>query len=240
MGAGLLLSREGASADYATGTNELPVQVALRDLLRPGDVFFDVGCNVGFFAMLAAREVGPTGSVHAFEAVPAIAAVASRNVALNALTNVRVHDVAVSDVNGTAELLLAAHPGGATLSVADTPHDLVGRTTVRVMTLDTMVREGIVSPPDVVKIDVEGAEEQVLRGMAEVLATNRPALLCELDGADRDVLGDKIVLWRQRMSRIDYLVEDLAPSYVDTGWHVYHGTAVPRSGPPPRRDGRDL
>ncbi|MCW2715749.1 MAG: methyltransferase FkbM family [Frankiales bacterium] len=231
VAAGLRMGTSDASADYRPGTNELPVQEALRGLLRPGAVFFDVGSNVGFFALLAAREVGVTGAVHAFEPVPRIAEAVRRNAALNGFDGLQVHTVAVSDTDGTAELMLAGHPGGATLSTADTPADLTERVTVRVVTLDGLVASGAVPPPDVVKIDVEGAEMQVLDGMTRLLTTQRPALVCELDAADPATLAVKVAGWKERMAALDYDVRDLASSYEGSGWHVYHATACPTELP---------
>jgi FkbM family methyltransferase len=227
VAAGLRLEMSGASADYGPGTNELPVQEALRDLLAPGTIFFDVGCNVGFFTVLAARLVGPTGSVHAFEPIPHLAASARRNAAVNGLDNVSVHAVAVADHGGQAELLLAEHPGGATLSRSDAPPDLAGVASVPVVTLDDLVARGQVPPPDVVKIDVEGAEMAVLDGMQAVLHTNRPSLLCELDSGHSETLALKVLAWRERMAAIQYVVQDLPPSYEGSAWHVYHALATP-------------
>lgn len=227
VAAGLRLGTAHASADYHRGTNELPVQEAVRDLLHPGAVFFDVGSNVGFFALLAAREVGRQGVVHAFEPVAWIAEALRSNAALNGFENVHVHAVAVADEEGEGQLLIAGHPGGATLSGADAPADLTGRATVPVVTLDRLVASGELPAPDVVKIDVEGFEPQVLDGMAEVLRVHRPALVCELDSSDPAILAGKIADWRQRMRQIGYDVADLAPSYEGSGWHVYHATARP-------------
>ena len=233
VAAGLRLGTACASADYGLGTNELPVQEALRDLLHPGAVCFDVGSNVGFFALLAAREVGPDGAVHAFEPVPRIAEAVRRNAALNGFAHVHVHAVAVADVAGEAELLLAAHPGGATLSAADAPGDPAGTTIVRVVTLDELVRSGDVPVPHVVKIDVEGFELQVLDGMAELLRTHRPAVVCELDAPTPSLLAGKVAALRARMAQVEYHVHDLPDSYGGSGWHVHHATAVPRTGGAP-------
>ncbi len=233
--AGLRIGLRHASADYRSGTNELPVQEAVADLLEPGATFFDVGSNVGFFAVLAAREVGPAGAVHAFEPVPAIADDIAANAERNGLANVTVHAVAVSDTDGaTASLMLAAHPGGATLSEADAPDDLTGRIDVPVVTLDELVRTGTCPPPDVVKIDVEGVEMQVLAGMSEILAQHRPTLVCELDSPDPGVLATKVDLWRSTMATAGYEVSDLADSYEGSGWHVYHAVARPSESTPSR------
>jgi FkbM family methyltransferase len=230
VGAGLRIGSRYASADYRTGTNELPVQEALRDLLGAGDTFFDVGSNIGFFALIGAKQVGPRGQVHAFEPVADIAEAARLNASRNGLDMVTVHTVAVADIpSGYVELMLAAHPGGATLSTTDEPNDLSGRLPVPVTTLDQLVAEGRCPVPDVVKIDVEGAEMQVLDGMARQLAGRRPALVCELDAPDTIALEAKVVAWRARMASVDYDVVDLPDSYTGSGWHVYHAVARPRT-----------
>ncbi|MGW5363361.1 FkbM family methyltransferase [Actinopolymorpha pittospori] len=218
----------GASADYAAGDNELPVQQAVHDLLSPGDVFYDVGANIGFFALFAARKVGPAGAVYAFEAVPAHAASIKRNAALNGLDQLTVVEAGVCDVDGTGELLLAAHPGGASLAVGSTPPDLRGRLPVTTVRLDTLVTNGRIRPPSVVKIDVEGAELAVLDGMSDLLAAHLPALVCELDGSDETTVAAAVEAFRARLAGLSYTVTALAPSYEASGWHVVHLVATHR------------
>lgn len=70
IGAGLLFNSSGAFPSRALGTVETEVQDALAELLRPGDVFYDVGANVGYFTIIAARLVGPEGRVVAVEPQP--------------------------------------------------------------------------------------------------------------------------------------------------------------------------
>lgn len=235
VAAGLRIGSRHASAAYGAGTNELPVQEALRDLLSPGDTFFDVGSNIGFFALIGARQVGPAGRVHAFEPVPEIAACARRNAERNDFDTITVHTLAVADVpSGHAELFLAVNPGGATLSTTDVPNDLSGRLPVPATTLDQLVTDGDCPVPDVVKIDVEGAEMRVLDGMARLLAGRRPAVVCELDAPDAGALTAKVEAWRTRMASVDYDVIELPDSYAGSGWHVYHAVARPRTSEPVR------
>src|SRR5882757_11121436 len=77
------------------GTLEPPVQEALRRLLAPGDVFYDIGANVGFFTILGARLVGPQGHVVAFEPVPACARAVGRNIELNGFAHAEIREAAV-------------------------------------------------------------------------------------------------------------------------------------------------
>lgn len=229
-GGGLLLDLAGASADYENGLNELAVQQAVVDSLRPGDVFVDVGANIGFFSLLAARAVGPRGKVIAVEAVTELAAAVRANAARNGFDQIEVIEAAASDVVGEVELMLARHPGGATISPADTPPDLIGRRTVRTITLDGLFADRDLPHPTMVKIDVEGAEFPVLDGMSELLLTHRPVVLCELDSSDRSVLDSKVLSFRERLTGSGYEVRDLSPSYAGADWHVYHGLALPSVG----------
>ena len=203
------------------------MQQAVVDTLGTGDVFVDVGANVGYFSLLAARAVGPTGRVVAIEAVSEIAEAARANADRNDLGNIEVIEAAASDAVGEVELMLAQHPGGATIPADDVPPDLTGRRTVRTVTLDGLVASGDVPPPSMVKIDVEGAEFPVLDGMAEVLAPPPAGGPREFDSADPAVLDQKVARFRELMAARGYDVRDLSPSYEGADWNVYHGLALP-------------
>lgn len=224
---GLRISRAEASADYRLGTNELPVQIAIAAALSPGDVFFDVGANVGFFALLAGRIVGTAGSVHAFEPVPANAARIRANARRNGLANVDVVEVAISDTAGATTLLLAAHPGGAAVASAGVPPDATGSIQVTTATIDGLVQEGRVPPPALVKIDVEGAEAQVLAGMVGTMRHHRPIVVCEIDGGTAAELAAKRTEILRLVHAGGYTTEDLPPSYPGSGWLVEHIVARP-------------
>ena len=228
VGRGLRISLGHASADYVGGTNELPVQEALRDHIGPGDVFYDVGANVGFFSLVAARLVGPGGHVYAFEPVASIAESIRANAARNRFRNVTVLAVAVGSESGTAELLMSRHPGGATLSVADAPVDVAGSLRVPTVTIDELVTGGRILPPAVVKIDVEGAELDVIRGMARTIELYAPVLVCELDHATADGLREKIDRFRGVLDEHGYDATLLESSYQNVAWHVAHLVATPR------------
>src|SRR5215218_2287703 len=83
------------------GTLEPPVQEALRRLLAPGDVFYDVGANVGFFTLVGARLVGEGGRVVAFEPVPWCAHAVGRNIELNAFAHAQIRAEAVGAQDGS-------------------------------------------------------------------------------------------------------------------------------------------
>lgn len=225
-GKGLRLAGGAASADYRPGTNEAPVQEAIVASLSPGAVFYDVGANVGFFALLAARAVGPTGRVVAFEPVPEMIAAIGDNARLNGL-RVAVIPLAVGGADGRELLHLARHPGGAALASAGTPPDWRGDLEVEVRTLDSLVAEGVVPPPTVVKIDVEGAEGAVLAGMAGLLRASRPVIFCEFDAPTAAEVDRKVGEFSHFVSSHDYVVRYLPLAYDRSGWVVTHIVAEP-------------
>ena len=226
-GQGLILGNAFSSADYTDGSNELPVQEAVRDSVSPGEVFYDVGANVGFFGLIAARVVGDAGVVYAFEPIPHIAAQARANAESNNLTNLEVLEVAVSDRDDSAPLIVTTHPGGATLSGADAGDDALHEVEVRTVRLDTLVEAGTIRPPNAVKIDVEGVEVEVLEGLRTTLARYRPRVICELDAATRERLAEKIEGTNAVFRDLGYATRELPPSYEGSGWQVVHLLATP-------------
>ena len=93
---GMRINLHGSAVAFATGTAERPLQAALQRELRPGATFFDIGANVGFVTLIAARLVGPSGRVVAFEPVPENVAAIRENLALNGIDWVEVHETAVA------------------------------------------------------------------------------------------------------------------------------------------------
>jgi FkbM family methyltransferase len=172
--------RGGDTAGYLLGASEPAVQEALVDHLSGGAVFYDVGANVGYFSLLGCRRVGSDGEVHCFEPLEANVRVLRRNLEENRFRNYRIHQVAVADRSGSAEMVLADEPGRTRLS--DARQDAGERTVV--VPLACLDELGL-PPPDVVKIDVEGAESRVLRGMTRLLREHRPVLIIELHGDQR-------------------------------------------------------
>ncbi|NLD77705.1 MAG: FkbM family methyltransferase [Acidimicrobiales bacterium] len=224
---GLRMGLENASADYSDGSNELPVQLAIASRLRPGAVFFDVGANVGFFSVLGARVVGDSGRVEAFEAVPANAACVEANARRNRFEQVRVHAVAAGSEPGRATLNLAVHPGGAMLASAGVPPDSSGTIDVPVVVLDDLVEAGELPVPDLVKIDVEGAEEAVVAGLRRTIEAHHPALVIEVDAASRDVVEARVTGFVDILTDAGYRVEHLSGSYDSLDWNVAHMVADP-------------
>jgi FkbM family methyltransferase len=162
------------------GTLEPPVQEALRRLLAPGAVFYDVGANIGFFTILGARLVGPEGRVVAFEPVPACARAVAHNIALNEFAHAEIREEAVGARSGTDRLLVVGEASWSHLASTGRHADVRDEIEVKVVAIDELVAAGKIPPPDVLKIDTEGAELQAIEGMRATIARHRPAIVCEL------------------------------------------------------------
>ena len=224
--AGLKIAAQHARA-FAGGTYEKPIQDAIADNLAAGDVFYDIGANVGFFSLIAARRVGDRGRVYAFEPVPQNAAAIKRSATLNQFQVIEVFAVAVAAETGQSELLLARCPGGASLASADTPPDLVGKMTVNVVNVDGVIEERGLAAPTLVKIDVEGAEIDVLRGMAHTLRDCRPTIIYEIDDESLSGLEKKAVEIAEFLKGFTYELTVLPEAYNIPNWHIRHVLATP-------------
>ena len=146
---------------------------AFRDAARPGMVALDVGANVGSYTMLLGRWAGPSGRVFSFEPAPRLFKGLSRHVRLNHLdATVTPVCSAVGARSTMGRLLVAGTAGESRLAGASEGGDTMA---VAVTSIDDFcAREGV--RPDFIKIDVEGAELDVLRGARRVIAERRGAL----------------------------------------------------------------
>lgn len=165
------------------GVYEPQVQEAIVSHLSEGNIFYDVGAFNGFFSLLAARRVGKGGFVYAFEPFPGNAARVRNAFAENAIANYEVIGKALSHTSERAHLFFDGDDSSPTPSL----HQGQSEDTIEIQctTLQDFVRD---NPwPDFIKVDVEGAEVEVLRGAEQLLMSDRaPTWLIEVHGADTE------------------------------------------------------
>jgi len=159
-----------------TGEWEPEETAVMRELLAPGAVVYDIGANVGYFTLLAAQMVGASGHVYAFEPNPAVLPQLRNNIAINALDNVTVLPVALSDTEGRATFYAVGGANSGTSSLRAEVGENI-EVEVEVVRMDTLVQAQGLRPPDVVKMDIEGAECLALAGMGRTLGTNEDVSL---------------------------------------------------------------
>ena len=170
---------------YWTGVYELPLQNAFVREIASGDVIYDIGANAGFFTILAAKLTGRRGHVYAFEPVPENTDSVQQQIAVNGLKQVELVIMAVSDRCGEALFTLTDNTSTPHITYSNKDQGMDERQlTVRTVTLDEFALNH--SAPDFIKLDVEGAETEVLRGADDLLSSDQaPKLLIELHGDDK-------------------------------------------------------
>lgn len=184
-GKGLRFNAGRANAGFLLGSSEPGVQRALTALVRPGMTVFDVGANVGFLSVIAARLVGETGKVVSFEPLPDNVRQIVYNLSLNGFTHASIRPEALGKTDGMAHFQTSAQPTwGKLASLGSTVSQPTGEIPVSVRRLDSLLSEIPLPTPNLMKIDVEGAEEDVLLGAQEVIRKHQPALMIELHGTN--------------------------------------------------------
>ncbi len=173
---------------YARFYGRTPFRGFLETRLGPGSTFLDIGSNVGFFSLLAARRVGATGRVYAFEPDPQVWECLVRSAKVNALDQVSAFQLALSDREGELTFYKATD-GTASSLVPEAPgrehRYRTGPQMTRVTALDTLVSDGKLEPRGIamVKVDVEGEEVRTVSGMRDTLvAAGHPPIWCEVRG----------------------------------------------------------
>ncbi|MHB8915682.1 MAG: FkbM family methyltransferase [Thiobacillus sp.] len=161
------------------GTFELAELNFVNRYLNPGDKAMDVGANVGIFSVVMGATVGNEGRVFSFEPVAENVLRLEKNLRKNALENVQIFPVALGASNGHMTLRMATDPAYPSLHEVQGGFGSGTDVSIEVRALDDVWEE--LGFPEIafVKIDVEGAEMDVLRGAASFLATCRPTLLVE-------------------------------------------------------------
>jgi FkbM family methyltransferase len=194
---------------YLFGVWEPHMTSWLRRRLKPGDGFIDVGANVGVFSVLASRLVGDRGRVVAIEASPVFHRRLLQQRALNGGRNIRAVNAAVSDGHKTLTFVLASsHNMGANSIVPyDGPAESSFETDAH--PLPELLDPAEIESARVIKIDVEGAEGAVVRGLAPLLDRLRP---------DAEIT---IEVTPDRMAQLGDSVGELLRTMADAGFHVY-------------------
>jgi FkbM family methyltransferase len=159
------------------GSYEKDKQRLFEAEVKPGSIVYDIGANAGFYTLLASELVGAHGRVFAFEPLPRNIRFLNEHLRLNQVINVDVIEAAVSDRSG--ETLFDDSAGSAMGHLTEQ-----GKLKVRIVKIDDLVAAGEVTPPDCLKIDVEGAEAQVLSGAQSTLKNFHPKIFLATHGPE--------------------------------------------------------
>lgn len=181
---------------------------ALKRAVREGDVVWDVGANLGLYTVPFSDRAGSSGQVCAFEPTPACFSALER--ATEGRPNVKLFNLALGDEAGSLPMSLATDELGATHSLAMGSAAKEGQTIqVDVVRGDSLLERENLRCPNVIKIDVEGFEEEVVRGLSGVLTRREcRAVLIEMHFGILEARGE-----RHAPSRIKKILQE-------SGYHV--------------------
>lgn len=201
-----------------TGNYEPEVTRIFRKIVKPGNTVLDVGANLGWFSLLSSRIVGDTGRVVSFEPEPTTFSLLEKSVNKNGIHNVTLLREVASDVDGTYSLDLPVGENWGTSSIKRHSTESIVVPSSRV---DTIIRRLMIDQIDLAKIDVEGGEPEVLRGMSSLIEQNKVVrMIMEWNPsqwqANRDLWHT--ILDRYRVYRINSLSFNRLTRIIEDHW----------------------
>ena len=161
----------------------------VQRLLGGDDVFWDIGANVGYFTLVAATALRNRGQIVAFEPGKNAYARLTENLALNPYRNIQTYPVAVADREGEAVLHLLGDIADSSASLYPAAQHQPGQEVCRTVALDHFFDSEGLRPPDLIKLDAEGAELAVLQGAQKLIADSPPLWLMEMEEKNLQAAG---------------------------------------------------
>ena len=152
----------------------------VKKILKPGDVFLDIGANIGYFSMLAANKE-PTSKIFSFEPVRKLFQKLEENILVNNMSNITAVNIAIGDTDEEKELFISA-ADNLGMSSFQPPENYSGKKEiVKVVSIYRWFKTAGLSRIDLVKLDIEGSELAALKGMQEVLQNFKPVVIAEIN-----------------------------------------------------------
>lgn len=199
-----------------TGYWEPELEAVIRRVVRPGDTVLDIGANIGYFTAILAECVGSSGAVHAVEALAPLYELIKKSQSHNRWSNVHAYNCALGDKNDSVFFLVnSINPGGsciisageAAVKMKVRPQSVIN---VQTETLDELLlKQASLERVDYIKMDVEGAEDAVLRGAQKLIAQFKPKMSIEFSPTRYRMQGIDPVDVLQRLKDIGYCFETI-------------------------------
>jgi FkbM family methyltransferase len=207
---------------------EPELREAFRKSLQKGDTVIDIGANLGLHSLYIAQIVGPEGRIYAFEPIPSNIRLLQRNIRLNAFENqVTVVDAALSN-SDDQYIEMSAPSDGVAVAAAINKNGKSGEQVIKVrnLHLDDYVMEKKLHPR-LIKIDVEGAEHEVLKGAEKTLLQHRPILVVEVHTFALPEFGSSPEAMCNYLTSLGYIQHQIAETRGIAG-DYYHAVFVPK------------
>lgn len=207
---------------YIFGSYELPTVRFIRHYLKPGMTVIDVGAQIGYLTLEMAIAHGNDVSVYSFEPEPRNLNWLRNNLQMNAVDNVSIIDQAVSDADGFIKLYMSKDNNAGTHStISDAATVSTEYIEIPCVRLDSFTSQRRLTNVGLIKVDVEGAELEVVRGAEQLLRTQRPALILEMCSAFQNARGFSVPQFKHMLhdwGYSPYTINDdgsLAPTPLD-------------------------
>jgi FkbM family methyltransferase len=189
------LANYRGTAPMYFGSYALLVIEAMKRFLKPGDTFFDVGANIGYLSAVGAHLAGRRGQVHSFEPVPVYFEKLCRLVDLNPAYNITANPFAAGEASCASTIYVTREPGQSTLVPAyKARSEIVGEVEVPVVRLDSYIERHKLDRVALIKIDAEGFELPILRGLQGYFEASgqRPPIICEIAPRAYSLMGRNV------------------------------------------------
>jgi FkbM family methyltransferase len=171
---------------YFTGDYDRKITWLCRKLLRPGDVALDIGANLGVVALAMSRIVGPSGHVHCFEPNPQMQALLRQSID-RSVGKIILHEFALGSANTRMQLYVpSSNVGAGSLARSD---NTAATFSCLVHKLDDIMPPNEVDIVRLIKLDVEGFENEVLLGAEKLIQASRPVIIMETNDATMEPFG---------------------------------------------------
>jgi FkbM family methyltransferase len=165
----------------------------LEDSCRSGSVVIDIGAHIGLFSVIASQVTGDKGKVYAFEPAPNTFALLKKTLAINNSQVIEPYQKAVGKENGKITFFVSDGEADNSNSLVNYKDDRpLHGIDVEVTSVDEFVKEKKINKVDFIKIDVEGAEYDTLRGAVETLKNLRPACIVAIHPEPIKAKGDRL------------------------------------------------
>lgn len=165
---------------YFLGDYERPEIDYISQYLKSGNVFVDIGANIGLFSLNASKIVGDKGKVISFEAFSSNYRQFKNNIEINNFKNIISENKAISNQNSTVEILY--NEGDHNIGMASSfLKNFTSKEIVESITLDDYASNNSIEKIDLIKIDIEGGEYNAILGMTKILSDSKPQVLIEIN-----------------------------------------------------------
>lgn len=205
--------------DYSVETDKNnPCISLLFELASEGKIFFDIGAHVGLYTIPAALLVGKSGFVHSFDSSSHAIEALNKHLTLNGIVNCRVNTAYVGDQNGVQKIfdgVLEVSDRGGVLKPKSCNQELFREKVVTSITLDNYCEEHS-TYPDILKIDVEGAELKVLKGAEKIIKAYQPVIFLSVHPEKILELGEQPEDIFEFAAHTGYVIKDTAGSAIKT------------------------